>query len=42
MEMKFGLDKCKVMTINEKEEGNKTNKQLQILGKDIEKVDSYK
>ena len=21
MEMKFGLDKCKVMTINEKEEG---------------------
>ena len=30
------------MTINEKEEGNKANKQLQILGKDIKKVDSYK
>ena len=39
---KFGLDKCKVMTINEKEEGNEANKQLQILGKDIEKVESYK
>ena len=32
MEMKFGLDKCKVMMKNEKEEGNKTNK-LQILGR---------
>ena len=42
MEMKFGIDKCKVMTINEKEEGNETNNQLQLLGKDIEKVDSYK
>ena len=40
LEMKFGLNKCKVTTINEKEEGNKTNKQLQILCKD--KVDSYK
>ena len=42
MEMKFGIDKCKVMTINGKEEGNETNNQLQLLGKDIEKVDSYK
>ena len=42
MEIKFGIDKSKVMTINEKEEGNETNKQLQLLGKDIEKVDSYK
>ena len=40
LEMKFELDKCKVMTINEKE-GNKTNKQLQILGKDMEEVDSH-
>ena len=31
MEMKFGLDKCKVMAINEKEEGNETNNQLQLL-----------
>ena len=42
MEMKFGIDKCKVMTINGKEEENKTKNQLQLLGKDIEKVDSYK
>ena len=41
-EMKFGLDQCKVMTINEKEGGDNKNKQLQILGKDIERVDSYK
>ena len=41
MEMKFGIDKCKVMTINGKEEGNETNNQLQLLGKDTEKVDSY-
>ena len=42
MEMKFGIDKCKVMTINGKEEENETKNQLQLLGKDIEKVDSYK
>ena len=41
MEMKFGIDKCKVMTINGKEEENETKNQLQLLGKDIEKVDSY-
>ena len=32
MEIEFGIDKSKVMTINEKEEGNETNKQLQLLG----------
>ena len=37
MEMKFGLDKCKVMIINEKEEGENKDKQLQILGKYIKK-----
>ena len=31
MEMKFGLDKCKVMTINGKEEGNETNSQLYTI-----------
>ena len=41
MEMKLGIDKCKVMTINGKE-GNETNNQLQLLRKDIEKVESYK
>ena len=41
MEMKFGIDKCKVM-INGKEEENETKNPLQLLGKDIEKVDSYK
>ena len=39
--MKFGIDKCKVMPVNGKEEGNETNNQLLLLGKDIEKVDSY-
>ena len=42
IEMKFGIDKCKVMAINGKEEGNETINQQQLLGKDIEKVDSYK
>ena len=30
------------MTINGKEEGNETNNQLQLLGKDTDKVDSNK
>ena len=38
MEMKFGIDKCKVMMINGKEEENETKRQLQLLGEDIEKV----
>ena len=41
MKMKCGLDNCKVMTINEKEEGENKNKQ-QIVGKDKESVDTYK
>ena len=31
MEMKFGIDKCKVMMINGKEEENETKRQLQLL-----------
>ena len=43
IKMKFEIDKCKVMVINEKEkEGVNKNKQLQLSGKDVERVENYK